>query len=143
MENIQNAQTTLQHMSSAPSAATSLSIWVEKKQSSARSLRLAKRVNNKIFAELPLLADTDLIRHVVLHAGAFAEDKLCSLTCHSLHDNPAYEALSYTWMGASFINSICLNHQVFFVTRNVEMALRHLRHKKATQVLWIDLICIN
>jgi hypothetical protein len=54
-----------------------------------------------------------------------------------------YEALSYTWGDESCPQQITLNNRTFEVTRNLEAALRHLRHQYLPRRLWIDAICIN
>jgi Heterokaryon incompatibility protein (HET) len=60
----------------------------------------------------------------------------------------AYEALSYTWGGtpdeAPFISIIDGNHSWRIpITFNLESALRHLRYRSSSRLLWVDALCIN
>jgi len=69
-----------------------------------------------------------------------------------------YEALSYVWKDEltaeqwqmvryrdvpSAYPSIEVNGIMFSVTRNLEAALRRLRHKDIERRLWVDQICID
>ncbi|KAG8526627.1 uncharacterized protein KY384_008828 [Bacidia gigantensis] len=67
----------------------------------------------------------------------------CSLRIVSLNDRPYFEALSYVWGNPDVKVPIRLNQQQWFVTPNLESALRYLRHKDESVDLWVDAICIN
>ncbi|KAF2023912.1 hypothetical protein EK21DRAFT_11207, partial [Setomelanomma holmii] len=58
-----------------------------------------------------------------------------------------YETLSYCWgftKKPAQITLLDASHDPnFFITRNLEEALRALRHPYDTRRLWIDAICIN
>lgn len=60
---------------------------------------------------------------------------------------PSYEALSYVWGSAnqpSYANvSTSQRSGVISITRNLDVALRHLRYKKKPWYLWVDALCIN
>ncbi|KAH7180077.1 heterokaryon incompatibility protein-domain-containing protein [Fusarium flagelliforme] len=62
---------------------------------------------------------------------------------------PPYSALSYTWADengdTSPSNLIFLGKEqrVLRITRNCDRALRSLRHKTKSRLLWVDSICIN
>ncbi|KAF5594285.1 heterokaryon incompatibility protein het-6 [Fusarium pseudocircinatum] len=62
---------------------------------------------------------------------------------------PPYSALSYTWADehgdTSLSNLIFLNEEqkVLRITRNCDRALRSLRHKTKSKLLWVDSICID
>ncbi|KAF5548841.1 heterokaryon incompatibility protein het-6 [Fusarium mexicanum] len=62
---------------------------------------------------------------------------------------PPYSALSYTWADengdTSLSNLIFLDKEqkVLRITRNCDRALRSLRHKTKSKILWVDSICIN
>lgn len=63
-------------------------------------------------------------------------------------DTPQFEALSYTWGSpksckAIFIQDSDGEQRKLLVTKNLALALRHLRSMTATRTLWIDAICIN
>ncbi|KAI1379947.1 heterokaryon incompatibility protein-domain-containing protein [Hypoxylon crocopeplum] len=54
-----------------------------------------------------------------------------------------YEALSYTWGAPVFSHPIWINGIEFFITENLDSALRHLRLTDAKRYLWVDALCIN
>lgn len=61
---------------------------------------------------------------------------------------PHYEALSYTWGSTKSHKAIFTfhsdgGHRKLLVTKNLALALRHLRTTTAPRTLWIDAICIN
>lgn len=66
-----------------------------------------------------------------------------------LSNRPDYTALSYTWADASGDRSLC--EKVFVgrawmplaITSNCAAALRRLRFKSTTRILWVDAICID
>jgi hypothetical protein len=85
------------------------------------------------------------IRLVVL-AGSTRFDStiICDLCTVSLAKDVRYEALSYVWGNPKEApKQIFLRSQPFWVTPNLESALRHLRFPDRHRILWIDSICIN
>lgn len=63
-------------------------------------------------------------------------------------DIPHYEALSYTWGSpksrkAIFTQDSDGERRKILVTKNLALALGHLRSTTAPRALWIDAICIN
>jgi Heterokaryon incompatibility protein (HET) len=67
----------------------------------------------------------------------------CSIEHFAFTSAPSYQALSYTWGDASQTRPILLNDSLFRVTKNLEVALRHLQDEHETLTLWIDALCIN
>lgn len=65
--------------------------------------------------------------------------------------NPRYEALSYVWGKPDDPETAHMRSRGSFsgssrtlsVTRNLAVALRHLRQRDELRVLWIDAICID
>ena len=57
--------------------------------------------------------------------------------------NQGYEALSYTWGNPEEPLSILVNKTEVPVTRNLHVALEHLRGETSGVVLWVDALCIN
>lgn len=57
--------------------------------------------------------------------------------------NQGYEALSYTWGTSEEPLSIQVNGTEVPVTRNLHVALQHLRGETSEVVLWVDALCIN
>ncbi|CCT65350.1 related to heterokaryon incompatibility protein het-6 [Fusarium fujikuroi IMI 58289] len=73
----------------------------------------------------------------------------CELVTVSIDAAPEYEALSYTWGDASSAARIDVTtqgsetRQQFSVTSNCFSALKRLRYKDRTRVLWIDALAID
>ena len=63
----------------------------------------------------------------------------------TLQDDRGYEAVSYTWGEQNPGNNytILLNDLPLVVTRNLKIALYHLRYEDVGRFLWIDALCIN
>lgn len=90
-------------------------------------------------------SDLRLLRIVPADDG---EDLRCTIHICRGVKRPSYQALSYTWGDSAARARITLDGKRFFVTPNLESALRILRCKRGivipTQLpLWIDAICIN
>lgn len=64
-------------------------------------------------------------------------------TGQQMHPFQRYKALSYVWGDASDLQTIKLEDEDFFVTRNLMAALKTVRHPKKTKRFWVDAICIN
>ncbi|CAN9295349.1 unnamed protein product [Alternaria alternata] len=58
-------------------------------------------------------------------------------------DTIPYEALSYTWGGTDKNFTVTVNGEYLDVTKNLYLALQHLRSDSIDRVLWIDAICID
>lgn len=67
----------------------------------------------------------------------------CLLSPRPLSSKPQYEALSYTWGDPAETRAITVNRKPFRVTKNLHIALHHLRDRVTPRVVWIDAICIN
>ena len=94
----------------------------------------------------PLDSLKDEIRLVYILPGA-GEDELCINLVHaSLHKQPEYLALSYTWGNPHPFSPVVLNGFDFEVGSNLAAALRQLRRDRGPRrglPYWIDAICIN
>jgi hypothetical protein len=87
--------------------------------------------------------EADDIRLVRLLPGAWADPIRCELVYDSLSTVGPYYALSYVWGSQNNGRHIQLNAQPFYVTINLESALRHLRRQLNNTLLWIDALSIN
>jgi hypothetical protein len=54
-----------------------------------------------------------------------------------------YTAISYTWGKEMSLSNLTVNGYRLEVTKNLEIALRHLRLIDDTKTLWIDALCID
>ena len=117
------------------------------------------------------LTGTHDIRVLELHAGIPEDELSCSLhTCSVLFEYPIeqtsvlgtqsrlrtlhatsctsglpvwYTALSYVWGDPALVKAMICNGKHFPITKNLELALHHLRRSDVSIMLWVDQICIN
>ncbi|KAH9218706.1 heterokaryon incompatibility protein-domain-containing protein [Leptodontidium sp. 2 PMI_412] len=109
-----------------------------------KAIRATEKAEDQVTAlYTPLITERKEIRLVTLCSGNFEDDIFCSLSKVSLDDKPSYEALSYVWGDRRITRRIFIDGLSKRVTRNLEIALRHLRYDSRPRVLWIDAICIN
>ncbi len=83
------------------------------------------------------------IRLIRLLPGNWNDEIKCDLVRNSLHTARPYYTLSYVWGSTRATSKISLDSKEFFVTRNLESALRHLRTQYADSFIWVDALCIN
>jgi hypothetical protein len=89
------------------------------------------------------------IRLVTLFPGVDKSDIVADLHTISFNPDepvPNFEALSYTWGSSENSPEISIGHLrdcSLKVTRNLEVALRHLRYADKPRIMWIDAICVN
>ena len=94
------------------------------------------------FAYDPLVLEAGSIRLLTLQPSP---DPLADIECTIAHDvvgQAKYTALSYTWGSVEEKQSITLNRYTFAVTKNLFIALQHLRSVNEPLTLWIDAICL-
>ena len=97
------------------------------------------------FKYLPLTQSAGDIRVVDLEPSSEHEAEICLKMWHvplTSVQRGRYEALSYTWGESNDITTIRVDGSEMQVTRNLESALRHLRHHEKSRILWVDAICI-
>ena len=54
-----------------------------------------------------------------------------------------YTALSYVWGNPALVKTLTCNGKDFAITKNLDLALHHLRRSDVSIMLWVDRICIN
>jgi hypothetical protein len=86
----------------------------------------------------PLDLSTRETRLLSIQPGVWSDDISCTLTAFPLDGNPRYDALSYAWGNSEVTLPISINDNPFEVTTTVWSALRRLRQKVQTRVIWID-----
>ncbi|KAK1671700.1 heterokaryon incompatibility protein-domain-containing protein [Colletotrichum godetiae] len=96
----------------------------------------------KAFQYEPLDLGLRSFRLLILYPGG--SDIRCDIFQASLEpdENIPYEALSYAWGCTDLIEPISANGKRLFVTRNLFLALNHLRTEEA-RILWVDALCID
>ena len=94
-----------------------------------------------IFGELE--HPSTCFRLVYLRPAAELSDPIvCELGHFKVWDDVKYEALSWCWGDVSLTASISLQGFEWLASANLVVALRHLRCKTETRVLWIDALSI-
>lgn len=115
-----------------------------------------------LYQSVPLDFAQEAIRLLHLHPGHFDDPIQCELSVASLSTyedydliasdlfgegegpSPPYEALSYTWGSHTPQRPVSLNNGANLgTTENLFQALRNLRRKDRSRVLWVDALCIN
>jgi hypothetical protein len=96
----------------------------------------------EFYSALPLTPRQ--FRLLRVYPGTFDEDIHCELFVSELDDcETNYEPLSYVCGTQENLQRIFLNGRRFFVTINLESALRYLRHVVEERILWADTVCID
>ena len=81
----------------------------------------------------------------LLELGPASDNKSSTWTMRqvSLHDDPAFVALSYVWGDPNDTTPIECNGHEFLVTKNLKNLLEHFCASLRKIVLWVDALCIN
>jgi hypothetical protein len=90
-----------------------------------------------------LASEQQEIRTLTLKPGAFNDPINCVLNTVSLTNHPQYTALSYVWGDPTDRLPIYIDGIFFSATKNLALALQHIRKVDQDEVLWIDAVCIN
>lgn len=84
------------------------------------------------------LREKDEIRLLGLQPGSALKPISCTLRHVKLSDNPEYEALSYVWGTEADSKDISIDRYVRSIRHNLWLALKHLRKRGVSRVMWID-----
>ena len=76
-------------------------------------------------------------------AVAFEDPIVCTLSTAAIDGQGHFETLSYCWGDEHDLRPMMLNGSEYFITKNLESALRHLRLVDKKRIFWIDSISIN
>jgi sulfur relay (sulfurtransferase) DsrC/TusE family protein len=104
---------------------------------------MAKNTADRVRYQHRPLKDHDSTRILHLQPGRFRDDIHVRLAEIRLSEKPSFEALSYVWGSPTPTDPISCHGEELLVTSNCIAAMRQLRHKYRTRVLWIDAICID
>lgn len=83
------------------------------------------------------------IRVLRLRRSPYLDDEIWTELIQTTLGEVPFEALSYTWGTTEKPCNIRINDSQIPVTRNVYVALQHLRLRNEDRFLWVDAICIN
>lgn len=105
------------------------------------------------FRYRPLSGSASEIRLLEIQPSSKLDDPvLCLLRHVKLHDVPDYNALSYAWGDPDNTDEIWVSYSSEYgeitlksmeITRNLKAALKRLRHRTRTFVVWADALCID
>lgn len=98
-----------------------------------------KQKSEYVYKKLP---PGDYIRLLELEPGQ-GDDVSVSLRVVNLKKCPPYVAISYVWGPVTDAAIISCDGKILAVQENLYQALRALRDKSNTRLLWADAICIN
>ncbi|GME28442.1 hypothetical protein DL768_008902 [Neofusicoccum parvum] len=96
------------------------------------------KAHNDIFRPL----DDGQIRLLLLQPGPVSEPLRGRLETVTLLRPPHYEALSYTWGDPERAEKLLVEDREVGITKNLHVALLHLRHATDVKALWVDALCI-
>jgi hypothetical protein len=71
------------------------------------------------------------------------ETVACQMMLVESSNAPPYTALSYTWGSDKKTRPILLNNKLTAITKNLYLALKHIRASHSYRTLWCDGLCIN
>jgi Heterokaryon incompatibility protein (HET) len=94
-----------------------------------------------IYARLKL--QPGFFRLLLVGRGAFEDELVCNLVTTSLKTKVPWIALSYCWGDPESQAEILVNKIKVSVTKNLELALRYMRHPQKPIIVWVDAISIN
>jgi hypothetical protein len=95
------------------------------------------------YSHVPLNKDRRSLRLAFLYPGLPTHPLRCSFAELPLEAVPDYWALSYTWGAPTIVSEVWIGNQPLGITKNLECALKRLRHKRLFRPVWIDALCIN
>ncbi len=85
-----------------------------------------------------------LLKLLPLDTSKLTDETLkCELIYRFLDEPGEYECLSYAWGKPEFTEEIQVDGNQLHITKNLDIALRHLRLKNEPRILWVDALCIN
>ncbi|KAF7510423.1 hypothetical protein GJ744_006702 [Endocarpon pusillum] len=104
-----------------------------------------KKDDNVLYDPLPT---ADSFRFAYLKPGVGQDPIECELVTRTVKEEvdsatPQWEALSWLWGARGDLRAIIVNGRKFSVTRNLFIALNHLRLRERSRLLWVDALCIN
>ncbi|KAF2491477.1 hypothetical protein BU16DRAFT_468164, partial [Lophium mytilinum] len=100
---------------------------------------------NGLYAECILPLNKPTIRVLYLKPGHESDEIQAHLRLLDIDTDlsPQYESLSYVWGDPAFTKRVIINEHFIEIRKNLYGALRHIRSKTETLIIWADAICIN
>ena len=101
-------------------------------------------ISDNLYTACSLPRDSKIIRVFHMKPGDESDQIQGSLRHIELDtEPPQYECVSYVWGNPEPVRSATINEQCVIIQKNLYDALRYIRSKTKTVVVWADAICIN
>lgn len=100
-------------------------------------------LSGRRYLEYSPLKHPKSVRLLLLHPGEFSQLIACTIKEADLESRSTYTALSYVWGDPALTVPALCNGCHVPVTRNLNAALRRMRHRTAIVSCWVDTLCIN
>lgn len=102
--------------------------------------RIARKPPKLLYQEL---REHEIRLLIIRPSPSFSAPLRLSMHTTDFSNKPVYKALSYVWGSPDVTSTIIVNNIQIEVTTNFVSALRHIRHKRLAEILWVDAVCIN
>ena len=84
-----------------------------------------------------------VFRLLKLQRGSLDDPLVANLSTYETEQAPPYEAVSYVWGTLKSTQTLLCNQHHMRMTVNLEAALRRIRLKDRSRIIWVDAICID
>lgn len=113
---------------------------IEQLQETASWLEVDVQESDSVYKPLP---DDHSIRVLIVEPESAGPDLQTRLEVVDLDKDMGYEAMSYTWGDPKDQVPLRVRDQTVMIPKNLENALKRLRHPDRRRYIWADAVCIN
>lgn len=113
---------------------------IEQLEDTASWLEVDAQESDSVYEPLP---DDHSIRVLIVEPESAGSDLQTRLEIVDLDKEMAYEAMSYTWGDPKDQVPLQVRSQTVMIPKNLENALKRLRHADRRRYIWADAVCIN
>lgn len=113
---------------------------VDQLQDTTSWLEVEVQESDSVYEPLP---DGHSIRVLIVEPESGGADLQTRLEVVDLDKDVGYEAMSYTWGDPKDQVSLQVRGQTVMIPKNLENALKRLRHADHRRYIWADAVCIN
>lgn len=113
---------------------------IDQLQDTTSWLEVDVQESDSVYEPLP---NDHSIRVLIVEPESADSDLQTRLEVVDLDKDMAYEAMSYTWGDPKDQVPLQVRSQTVSIPRNLEIALKRLRHSDRRRYIWADAVCIN
>lgn len=113
---------------------------VDQLQDTTSWLEVDVQESDSVYEPLP---DDHSIRVLIVEPESAGSDLQTRLEVVDLDKDMGYEAMSYTWGDPKDQVPLRVRSQTVMIPKNLENALKRLRHPDRRRYIWADAVCIN